>query len=130
MEKILSHSPIFTKFKVANIDSGIEQIKKERRVNWSKASEQAKQNYIQNVSSKLCEVEVPSCVNCSDLHCKDHTEELESYSIDVLEAVEKVAQECLPFSGGVKSSKTNNIIPGWTEYVKPFSEESKFWFSV
>ena len=53
------------------------------------------------------------------------------YTIDVLEAVQATAQECLPISGGgVKSSKSVSRVPGWTEFVQPYYEESKFWQSI
>ena len=125
------HSPIFAKFRFADIDTNTEEIRSTKRVNWGRASDQAKQHYVDTVTSKLADVQIPACVNCSDLHCSAHTEELETYTMDVLEAVEKAAQECLPSSGGGgQNSKLINIIPGWTEYVKPFSDESKFWSAV
>ena len=40
------------------------------------------------------------------------------------------AIQCLPstFSNGDKPLK--GVVPGWSEYVKPYAEENKFWSSV
>ena len=43
----------------------------------------------------------------------------------ILETVETAAKECLHSTGGASPNKGN--VPGWNEYVKPFSDESKFW---
>ena len=125
-----SHSPIFAKFSVADIDSSREEIRSTKRVNWSKASEEAKQLYMETVTSKLSGVQIPACVECTDMHCGAHTEDIEDYTMAILEAVEKAAQECLPCTGGGKNMSRSDIVPGWTEYVKPFCDESKFWCSV
>ena len=99
-------------------------------MNWSKASDEAKQKYINLMTSKLNSVLVPACVECSDLQCEDHTEELEDYTMDILQAIETAAQECLPSSGGGGGGVRQHVVPGWAEHVKPFCEESKFWCAV
>ena len=111
----------------------MEKIHHSRRVNWAKASEEAKEKYTKTLANKLNSVLEPDCVKCLDLHCQVHTEELEDYTMSVLEAVESAAKECLPSSGGGGgecSSKRQHLIPGWSEHVKPFCEESKFWGAV
>ena len=48
--------------------------------------------------------------------------------MSIMESMEAAAQECLHSTGGGKAGTDMfNIVPGWTQYVKPFSEESKFW---
>ena len=49
--------------------------------------------------------------------------------MDIIEAVESAAVECLPVVGG-DGKGTSLVVPGWNDYVKPFSEENKFWYSV
>ena len=82
----------------------------------------------------LGNLQLPDCINCQNLHCVDHSEEVESYALAVLEAVESAAQESLPSVGGGGSSsvsgKGGNSWAGWSEYVKPYYEESKFWDSI
>ena len=72
----------------------------------------------------------PSCVGCIDLHYTNHNEEMDEYTMEVLEALEKASEKCLPSSGGTLRKQKAGIIPGWNEHVKPYSIESKFWFSV
>ena len=51
----------------------------------------------------------------------------------VLEAIESTATECLASSGGgnqVPRQGHTQAVPGWTAYVKPFSDDSKFWFAT
>ena len=50
--------------------------------------------------------------------------------MDVMQAVEKAAKECLPLTGGKKKGQGGSAVAGWSEHVKPYAEESKFWFSV
>ena len=124
-----THSPIFVKLKLGNIDFSTEKLKSSKRINWSKASEESKQNYISTLNVKLSSIHIPDCVQCDDMHCGDHTEQLEEYTMDIMETVEKAARECLPTTGGGegKNKSQGDIIPGWTEYVKPYCDESKFW---
>ena len=49
--------------------------------------------------------------------------------MDILQAVEGTAKECLPSTGGGRDD-AKLTKPGWTEYVKPYCDESKFWHSV
>ena len=84
---------------------------------------------ISTLAEKLNNIVTPACIHFTDVHCEAHTIELEDYTMEVLEAVESAAGECLPVSGGGNSSNFT-VTPGWSEYVKPFCEESKFWFSV
>ena len=101
-----------------------------KRVNWSKASEEAKLHYRDTLNTKLRSVEVPDCVQCEDLHCTLHTEQLEEYTMNIMETVEMSARECLPTTGGSSTQGKSDIIPGWSEYVKPYSEDSNFWYAI
>ena len=78
---------------------------------------------------KLNTIPIPECCNCQDLHCRIHSNSLEDYTVEVLQAVESSARECLPSSGG-GAGMSRLTRPGWTEYVKPYCDESKFWYSV
>ena len=52
---------------------------------------------------------------------------IEDYAIEILEAVEKSGRQCLPIVGGKKRKKNNGSGPGWSEHVKPYAEENRFW---
>ena len=47
----------------------------------------------------------------------------------VMEAIELAGKECLP-SSGPSRGKGGGVVAGWTEHVKPYADESKFWASV
>ena len=92
------HSSIFDKFNLGNIDFTSEKIINPKKVNWSKASEEAKKHYLNTLASKLESVVVPDCVQCVDLYCTVHTEQLEEYTMNVLEAVEGASQGLSAFN--------------------------------
>ena len=123
-----NHSPIFVKLQLNGIDPSTEKSKCPKRVNWNKASEQAKINYSESLNQMLANINTPACISCTNVHCTTHTMELEDYTMQVLEAIEAAAKQCLPLTWG--GAEKPNITPGWNEYVKPFCEESKFWSSV
>ena len=128
-----NHSPIFTKIEFNDIDTGKEQVKFRKRVNWKKSSEEARTNYSDSLATKLDQVKVPDCVECRDIHCSIHTDQMEEYTIAILEAVESASQESLAFTGGGSNkgrSGQQQIVPGWSEYVRPYAQESKFWYAL
>ena len=124
-----NHSPIYARFELGNIDRSKEKAKSKRRVNWGKSSEVAKSNYSATLTTKLAKVEIPECTYCRNVHCMDHMEQMEDYTMAVLEAVQEASQECLACSGGVSSRQSGHTqaVPGWSEYVRPYADESKFW---
>ena len=65
-----------------------------------------------------------------NVHCCDHSVEIENYTINVIEALEKASMDCLPINFGRCRKKRKGNVPGWTEHVKPHCEDSKFWYSV
>ena len=105
-----------------------KNIKSKKRTNWEKSTSEAKERFAGSLSDKLDLLKVPACVQCRDSHCSVHTEQIEDYAMSLLEAVESAAQDCLAYSGGGKQGTGHaKVVPGWSEYVKPYSEESKFW---
>ena len=68
---------------------------------------------------------------CKNFHCKDHEDQLEDYTLHILEAIEAAGHECLPSSKLSNSNKTkNNKVPGWTDFVKPYAADNKFWSEI
>ena len=124
-----NHSAIYTKLLVGELNLEVENIKSEKRVNWAKATDIAIDKYKAGLAQKLGAIPQPECSDCHDLHCKVHKDSLEDYTMEVLQAVERSARECLPCSGG-GAGKSRLTRPGWIEYVKPYCDESKFWHSV
>ena len=47
---------------------GVEDCKATKKTNWDKASEEAKAKYAETVAEKLNNLDLPSCLNCTNLH--------------------------------------------------------------
>ena len=125
-----NHSAIFAKLKVGDLDLELETCIPEKRSCWSKANEDSKSYFQEILSTKLEQISAkPEQLLCMDIHCKSHMECLESYTLDIIEAIEAAAKLALPQTGGSKTAKKIPIA-GWTEYVKPFKIDSQFWFST
>ena len=131
-ENTSNHSPIFVKIDAGSLQVDVEQCTSSPRTSWTKATEEAKSRYKVTVASKLSELQVPECISCTDLHCHDHFDAIADYTIEVLESVEAAAKDSLPVSGGDTRSNSKPVsrVPGWSEFVQPYYEESKFWHSV
>ena len=126
-----NHSPIFVKINAGNLKVDVCKTQSPPRTSWTKASEEARLEYVNTVAAKLQEVEIPACINCSDMHCTAHKDDITSYTIDVLEAVECAARSSLPTVGGSSTrSRSGKTVPGWNEFVQPYYLESKFWHGV
>ena len=89
-----------------------EIIPKERKICWENASESAQANYKQTLEHLLDNIYLPvTSIKCSDLKCKNHQEEMEEYTMAVLEAIEQAGKLCLASTGGSKSTR-KYILPG------------------
>ena len=123
-----NHSPIYLKVKLGEIDFATEKPSGEKRVNWGKSSKEAREHFVTTLAGKLDTLDIPDCVSCRDFHCTIHTEQVEEYTMSILETMETAANECLHNTGaGNTTNSVKNVVPGWTQFVKPFSEDSKFW---
>jgi hypothetical protein len=122
-----NHSAIYAKILIGEIDLNMEKVIPSRRIKWDRATDEARLNYKNLLAKKLNLLSVPSCAACVNVHCSEHTECIEDYTMEVLKAVEDVSKDTLPVSvsGGTHSSKKRT--PGWCEFVQPWLEESKFW---
>ena len=120
-----NHSPIYLKIELGGLDFRTEKINPEKRVNWSKSSKEAKELYVNTLTNKLDTIDIPDCVTCRNVHCTQHMQQMEEYTMSILETVEAAAKECLHSTGAARANAS--VVPGWTQYVKPFSDESKFW---
>ena len=50
--------------------------------------------------------------------------------MNILEAMENAGRDCLPKSGGGGTAGMKPKIPGWSEHVKPYSDECNVWFQT
>ena len=125
-----NHSAIYSKIKVGDLDLSLETSSAPVRVQWAKANSDAQNKYKTCLSEKLNKLILPDCASCQDIHCQEHREEMEDYTVNIMEAIETAAKECLPLTGGSSKGKGGSAVAGWSEHVKPYADESKFWDSV
>ena len=95
-----NHSPIYTKLQLNGIDPSTEPPVYQQRVNWAKASEEARLKYNETLAEELQKIVTPPCIECMDVYCRAHTVEMEDYTMAILEAVESAAKKCLPSTCG------------------------------
>ena len=106
-------------------------MKQTPRVSWVKANNDARNNYKAVLAEKLNNLNLSNSLTCKDVNCQVHREELEHYTMEVMGAMEQAAKECLPMTGnGRQGNKGNKVVAGWSENVRPYAEESKFWGSI
>ena len=125
-----NHSPIFVKLDIGNLDLKTEKSEVPRHVEWSAATNTAKAEYKAKLAELLSNIPPSACVGCHDVHCKDHTDDMQEYTMSILGAIETAASETLPSRGGSTRSGYRRPTPGWSEFVQPYLEESKFWYSL
>ena len=125
------HCPIYCTVDLPSIQHNSSAPRPSRsRPSWRKATDQQKNEYRNILEEKLARLSAPeSVLTCMDVHCQDvkHREDLDKYTIEVLETVQGVAEDCLPVPSG---GRTSSIRPGWLEQVKPYREVAYFWHQV
>ena len=87
-ENTSNHSAIFVKLKVGDLDLSMETPSPPPRVSWTKANTDAQNKYKSVLTNKLNNLDLPDCVTCCDVHCKEHSESVEDYTMQVMEAIE------------------------------------------
>ena len=93
-----------------------------------KATREAKNNFKVNLESRLSVLNYG--LECTDTQCKmeEHKRHLEDFTLSTFEALELSGKESLPRSHSGKKRSTGKL--GWNDYVKPYSDESKFWYGL
>ena len=131
------HSPIWLK-----LDLGIlpKKLSVSERVpikpSWSKASVADIEGYTSDLRNKLGALSSPGSLSCVQPNCTDHchSQDRDTYMLDILLAIVETSYTALPLCGGRRTGgKTKNgckAIPGWTEEVEPFRNESMYWHRV
>ena len=129
-ENMSNHSAIFIKIEIGTLGLELDNAVYVPRSSWSNATEDAKYAYKESLASRLNNLPLYSCISCHDLNCSDpaHLQGIESYTLELLEAMENAGNQCLPLTNKSKSGPKS--IPGWREHIKPYADDSKFWYSV
>ena len=125
-ENTSNHSAIYAKLNIGAIDISEEKIAASKHIDWSVATEDAKTEYHRRLTEQLDYFDTPDCALCTDVHCSAHEHDMEQYTMGILETIQAVARETLPVKGGGDTSKYRKCTPGWSEFVQPYLEESRF----
>ena len=135
-DNLSRHSPIMLKLKlpqVAYSNTKETEFKMNRSPAWYKASQADKDHYTSLLEQKLLELEIPTNLRCSDIHCEDrqHIHDGDLHVLDILCTVIETSYETIPLTS-LKGTRKNfhQPLPGWNELVKPVKQDSLFWHSV
>ena len=136
-DNLSRHSPIMMKLDLGQLPLQ-KRVKTSvpRRPSWYKAEQSQLDELTRSVHDKLSSLQAPESLDCCDPHCQDshHSEERDSLVIDVMSCVIESSHQCLPMSGGGRSSKPDcpidKTIPGWRDIVEPYKQDAVFWHGV
>ena len=119
------HSPIncVVSFPVVQKEA-CEPVQQKPKPSWSKAKSDEKANYKSLLEERIGNLIIPaSLTSCRDVKCRDpvHIEELDTFTMDLLETMQDVAEQSLPMpsTGGSGSKEQQKTVPGWGEAVRP-----------
>ena len=89
IENFSGHDPIYCKIKFEKLNLELERAEFKSVPSWGKATEEEKSSFTHEIENKLDKINIPACVTlCKNVKCKEHSEELNSYCEDILEAIE------------------------------------------
>ena len=125
------HSPIYCIVSFPVIQKEVcEPVQQRPRPNWSKANIDEKAEYKSILGERIGNLTIPpSLTSCRDVKCRDpvHIEELDTFTMDLLETMQNMAEESLPMpSTGGSGSKQQKTVPGWGEAVRRYRVEAYF----
>ena len=128
------HSPIFCTVNMSSIQHNFSKPNPSKpRPSWKRATDQEKMEYKSLLEDRLARLSVPeSVLTCRNVHCQDsnHKNDLDQFTLDVLETVQAVAEESLPVPASSVNSGRKFSRPGWSEEVKPYRDSAYFWHQV
>ena len=143
VENRSDHSPVYCVLNSLNIELDISvPVRPPPKPSWKRASPEDKVVYRDNLDNLLRFIEIPNSVkSCRDVKCQDpnHYQDIDSFTVGVLEAVQVAADNSLPCPGaglqggrhdGHEGGHGGHGVPGWKEMVKPYRENAKFWHQV
>ena len=101
---------------------------------WKKATREEKEAFVEHLDEQLQLLDIPeSVLTCTDVHCKDETHRADSdiFMTAILDTIDATAYNCLPVSNPhSERSRSKKIVPGLSEFVKPFRDKAFFWSQV
>ena len=136
-DNLSNHLPILLKYKCSSNDvpPNVNPIHDRPVINkpaWGRASHDNLTMYVSHLESLLVNINIPNSVlHCTDLHCNNpqHKSDIDFFSLQIMDSISTAVEANIPSSCKSGSFK-HTPVPGWTEFVKPFRDDSLFWHSV
>ena len=128
------HSPIFCVINNSAIDQEVTLTKRchNPRPSWKRSNQEQKSDYRDLLETQLGSLTVPESLHCSNVHCTDthHKEALDSFTLEVLEAVQNAAEDTLTISQPGATARARPSRPGWRDEVKSYRDSAFFWHQI
>ena len=133
-ENLSKHEPIFMKFVLNNpIRTDVfdnEVPLRPPNPIWNKASESDICNYRTELNNLIKNIVIDQeTLSCQNVQCGSnlHAYNLENMCMDLLTSISTAVSNNIPLSS---NSIPHKVIPGWSEYVAPYKDQSIFWKSI
>ena len=81
----------------------------------------------------MSQLVIPDIFCCQNVCCQDgaHSFHRDSHVLDVMTNIIEASFETIPVSQSLPNTKRNKtVLPGWTQNVLPFKNDSLFWHSI
>ena len=136
-DNLSGHCPIWVKLRLGTLPVKRGTAREvARKPAWSKATEDHVLQYTSDLEQRLLNISVPLlALGCESPHCQDggHSEQRDSFMLDILLALVECSYTTLPLSGGGGGGRGGKgraaPIPGW-DSVEPFRKEAQYWHGV
>ena len=137
-DNLSNHDPIYLSVKINSTPHDLFEEPSEsdnisNKPMWNKASSANITNYRHDLSSNLNKFVLTDGVKCNDVTCSDpnHLIDLDNFYAFLTESVDTSVKNNIPMSNYANSNKPRgSVVPGWSEYVKPYRENAQFWHAI
>ena len=134
VENSSNHEPIFLKLKcedqrVENVGPDIKNIK--ARPLWKNADDNDLNNFKEELRLNLSSIDLNDEVfRCMNPHCDipSHIDKIDLFSENLMNAISLSVESSIPFSNPNFTKRKRE--PGWNDFIKPFYDSAKFWYSI
>ena len=138
VENMSDHEPVYAVIEVKNEAASNHEIPKvevKPKPSWKDATSDQKLEFNDVLFRKLFNMNIPSeVVECTNIHCEnnEHKDKIDSYIGELLQFVNDSGIETLPVPqpSKKKEDQRTKCTAGLKEYVEPFQDKARFWFSV
>ena len=140
-DNLSNHNPIFLKFNCLFTfnEGGPEASVLRSKPDWANATDIDLANYNLHLQQLVSVVHVPTdALNCKHVHCTHlhHKIDIDSYATCIMDCISTAVEANIPHTfprantNNAENKNNRSNVPGWSEYVKPFRDDSVFWHSI